>query len=142
MKLTSAVSYYSPSHPPMKYANGLTGGQAVALEFCLVGLQTSASVSIEDFLFCVSERILSLHKTHGRNPLEGHDVGGASFIVCQINQEKITLVLGGDCFALVKNEEGLSFLTGFDEAAFMAEDKDNCVFAQCLKEAEGNKGHA
>lgn len=133
---------YSLSHPPMKYADGLTGGQAVAREFCLAGLQSSASVNIEDFVLCVNEQILSLHKTHRRNPLEGHDVAGASFIVCQVNKEGIALVFGGDCFALVRNEEGLSFLTGFDEAAFVAEEKANCVFAQCLKESEGSMGRA
>ncbi|MEK7510408.1 MAG: hypothetical protein AAB567_02550 [Patescibacteria group bacterium] len=52
-----------------------------------------------------------------RNPISGDDVGGASFAMCKIDKDVITIVLGGDCFVLFKNEKGLSFLTGFDEAS-------------------------
>jgi len=132
-----ASEAYSSSNPPIKYG-GLTSGQMVTNIFCQGGMDENAASSIEKFLLEVNHNILIEHENMGLNP-GSDDVGGASFVVCKINGEGITLVFGGDCFTLLKNKEGLSLFTGFDEAAFRVEDENDKAYAKCLQLAEGKK---
>lgn len=140
---------YSPSHPPLMYDGGyesydpkVTSGMVVSSKFSEHGALANHLIDAENFLLGVNASILSAHRKMGKDPTEGDDVGGASFCVCHVSDKFITLVFGGDCFALVKTEEGYQFFSGFDEAAFRVEDEDNKTYAQYLQQAEGKKGLA
>lgn len=142
---------YSPSNPPLMYERlyesyfherGITSGQMVTSLFAGNGASLLPTYSAEEFLLGVNNRVLAMHCKMNRNPLKGDDVGGASFCVCKICDKLITLIFGGDCFALVKTEEGYQFFSNFDEAAFRVEDEDNKAYAKYLQQAEGKKGVA
>jgi hypothetical protein len=84
----------------------------------------------------------------GKDPTRGQDVGGASFALCHVTEEAIDFVFGGDCFILVGTEKGdatgrkLFFFTGFGQAAFEVEKKDQDAYTSWLKKTKGNKGKA
>jgi len=133
---------YSPSNPPLIYPGGLTGGQVATKEFCSAGMSVSAPVDVEEFALNANSRIRRAHNVQGKDPTRGQDVGGASFAVCHFGPAKITFVIAGDCFALVKYNDSISFLTGFDQAAFKEEQEANATIAECFKQTEGDKGRA
>lgn len=133
---------YSPQNPPMEYKTGLTGGQTVAEIFCIGGVSEYASSSAEGFLLSINRKVYLVHdREMGLSPGKD-DVGEVRFVVCRITEKGLTFVLGGDCFLLCQNDEGMSFFTNFDENAFRIEDEANQVFAECLQKSEGNKGRA
>lgn len=140
---------YSPSHPPLMYDGGyegydpkMTGGMMVSSKFSGHGASANHLTDAESFLLDVNASVLSAHRKMGKDPTNGDDVGGASFCVCQVSDKFITLIFGGDCFAIVKTEKGYQFFSGFDEKAFRVEDEDNKAYARYLQQAKGKKGVA
>ncbi len=142
---------YSPSNPPLMYEDlydsrfhkkGITSGQMIASLFAGNGASLLPTYDAEEFLLGINNRILATHRQMRKDPIKGDDVGGASFCVCKICDKFITLIFGGDCFALVKTEEGYQFFSGFDEAAFKVEKEDNEAYTRYLQKAEGNRGLA
>lgn len=95
---------YSPSNPALKYGE-LTSGQMVTSMFCQKGVDKNPSSSAEKFLLEVNHNVFIEHQNMGRNPASD-DVGGASFVVCKISDEGITLLLGGvaSFFSKVKRD--------------------------------------
>lgn len=127
---------FSPSNPQDKYPGGLTGGQMVirqVTEF-LEGLVSF--VRIKKCLVEINERILRQHQLIGKDPTKGHDVGGASFAFCQLDEQGVKLLLGGDCFVLIKLRDRCLFLTGFDQPAFALEEADQDAYNACLQQTK------
>jgi hypothetical protein len=147
---------YCPKYPAHLYrqvdlpdeVSGITGGQVVAREFFRLGMTAGPTDDIRDFLRTVNANVRQLHLAEGFEP--GHeDVGGASFAVCGVARlvfdYTVTLLLGGDCWALVKTKNDILFLTNFDQAAYDLEQYDNASYARCLAEAQktgGGRGEA
>lgn len=128
---------YSPDHPPLKYRGGLTGGQIASQHLtsaCMSGVGLASSI------LAANAAILSEHEQMGRSPLRGDDVGGASFAGCQVNEDgSVDLIFAGDCFAVVKQESGLYFFTGFDAAAKKTEEEAVGALSACFAQAGGDK---
>lgn len=130
---------FSPSHPPLMYTGGLTGGQVAARNFQIAGVDNSG---IETAIRRANSMTLAAHMIHDLSPAAGDDVGGAYFSACQVDNGIITLILAGDCFALFGSEEGSRFITGIDDAAAKTEAEAIKDFNRALEEAGGHKGHA
>ncbi|HVN26245.1 MAG TPA: hypothetical protein VMT99_01145 [Candidatus Paceibacterota bacterium] len=133
---------YSPAHPFSWYFGELTGGQMAANVFRTRGSSQLPSVDVERFLLEANEEILARHRQHHKDPLLGDDVGGGAFAVCRLGKERITFVVGADCFAFYKLNGRFHFITNFDEAAYEVEDRNNRFFAECLERAAGSKAVA
>lgn len=140
---------YSPSHPPLIYPYGLTGGAMASSVFSWYGLQASSNVAIRYFVLTASAKVLWQHLSMHKSPIRGDDVGGASFSVCKLNDDTLNLIVAGDCFLVVKRSNRFEFWHGFDEAAFLTEQEDNMAgYAVCLEQTktpekpEGDKGLA
>ncbi len=132
---------YSPLNPP-KMANGFTSGQAVVN--CLQDFYDPLGKDLEKSLLAANEVILYIQRTgFKKDPINGDDVGGCSFMFCQILPDRVKFVYGGDCFALVVGQDNShEVLCGFDEAAYQKELEDIKSFAKHLEVAQGNKGKA
>lgn len=132
---------YSPSYPPLIYPGGLTSGQMVAREFCFAGVNAGKEGKAEEAILSANRRILLNHQLMKADPAK-EDVGGATFAICQIKDDEIVFIVGGDCFVLWNDVAGSHFVIGFDEAASKVESEDSAAYEECLKKAGGDKGLA
>lgn len=134
---------FSPKNPPLIYPGGLTGGQVVSRLACAHGALAYPGIysGLEGFTKIVNNEILEAHLSMGQDPKK-ENVGGASFAFCQIKEDGLYFLLGGDCFAFCKSEKGLFFFSGFDQAAYDVEDQANKNYVRCLEKASGDKGVA
>ncbi|MEK7599125.1 MAG: hypothetical protein AAB474_01575 [Patescibacteria group bacterium] len=132
---------YSPGNPPLIYPGRMTGGQMAVNKFCSIGNFAVCSYRIENLLQSINRKIGFSHQKMGKDPVKD-DVGGAVFAACQIEKNGITFVIAGDCFIIYQDNNGVSFLTGFDQSAFDIEDQDNKAYTNYLEKAGGNKGLA
>jgi len=92
-------------NPPLTYPGGITGGQMAVKEMQSAFAAADSTTPMDDILMSANRRIMANHFfCHGILPRETEKMGGTAFVAAKLEKDKVSIIQGGDCFALLKTE--------------------------------------